>query len=202
TRASDDARRDIRSAVDLHHRVMGLFPQGLGETARRHAGVLFRLDEGPTGHHILIQSTLTPDPGRLEPAYGTARAKELTPLIGTLRTGQLIHYRITANATRKLGNNTTEGRPKQIVPLHGQEAAQWWERQAERAGLCLRSIQSTSLGDASGRRRDKHPVNHARTRFDGLAEVRDATALVEHIVAGIGRGKSYGCGLLSVAPAR
>lgn len=202
TRASNDARRDIASAVGLHHRVMSLFPDGLGATARQAARVLFRLDEGPGGHHILVQSAVEPDPTRLDPLYGRARTKELTPLLSALRPGALVHYRITANATRKLGKNTTAGRPKQLVPLHGQEAEEWWARQAERAGLRLRTVQSTALSDATGRRRDSHAVTHARTRFDGLAEVRDPGALTEHVAAGIGRGKSYGCGLLSVAPAR
>ncbi|MCF6523771.1 type I-E CRISPR-associated protein Cas6/Cse3/CasE [Streptomyces sp. JJ36] len=202
TRNSRDARRDVRSAVGLHHRVMSLFPDDLGADARRQAGVLFRLDETPSGHMILVQSAVKPDPARLDPAYGMARAKELTPLLEQLRNGTTVHYRITANATRKLGKNTTAGRPKQVVPLHGQEAEEWWLRQADRAGLAVRTLTSVQLGDAVGARRDRHTVTHARTRFDGQAVVRDAEALAEHLASGFGRGKSYGCGLLSIAPAR
>ncbi|WP_181764132.1 type I-E CRISPR-associated protein Cas6/Cse3/CasE [Streptomyces albidus (ex Kaewkla and Franco 2022)] len=202
TRHSRDARRDVRSAVGLHHRVMSLFPDDLGPSARQQAGVLFRLDEGPDGHSVLVQSTVKPDPTRLEDSYGVARAKELTPLLEQLRPRTAVRYRITANATRKLGKNTVAGRPKQLVPLHGQDAEEWWLRQADRAGLTIRTVASTALPDAGGERRDKHTVTHARTRFDGQALVRDPAALVEHLVAGFGRGKSYGCGLLSIAPAR
>ncbi|MGW8376007.1 type I-E CRISPR-associated protein Cas6/Cse3/CasE [Streptomyces sp. ODS28] len=202
TRASNDAQRDVENAVDLHRSVMRLFPDGLGDTARQTASVLFRLDEGPAGHQILIQSAVEPDLTRLSPGYGKARTKELTPLLAALRPGALVHYRITANATRKLGKNTTAGRPKQLVPLHGQEAEEWWLRQAERAGLQPRTVQNTALSDATGRRQGQHRITHARTRFDGLAEVHDVEALTEQIATGIGRGKSYGCGLLSVAPAR
>ncbi|PGH46926.1 type I-E CRISPR-associated protein Cas6/Cse3/CasE [Streptomyces sp. Ru87] len=202
TRSSRDARRDINSAVGLHHRVMSLFPDGLGQDARQTAGVLFRLDEGPSGHVILVQSAVKPDVGRLDGTYGMARCKELTPLLEGLKTGTRVHYRITANATRKLGKNTTAGRPKQIVPLHGEEAEEWWVRQAERAGLGLRTIVSAPLSDAAGVRSDKNKVVHARTRFDGQAVVQEVAALVEQLAAGFGRGKSYGCGLLSIAPAR
>ncbi|MFF2508680.1 type I-E CRISPR-associated protein Cas6/Cse3/CasE [Streptomyces sp. NPDC058067] len=198
-----DARRDIRSAVGLHHRVMLLFPDGLGAGAREKTGALFRLDESPHGFSIIVQSGVAPDLSRLNKEYGLAQSKYLTPLLSQLTTGTTVHYRLTANATRKLGQNTTAGRPGQIVPLHGAEAEAWWERQTHAAGLSLLSVHSTRLSDARGERAsDKRAITHARTRFDGAATVTDVDALTQRLAAGIGRGKSYGCGLLSIAPAR
>ncbi|WP_208106963.1 type I-E CRISPR-associated protein Cas6/Cse3/CasE, partial [Streptomyces sp. GC420] len=132
-----DARRDIRSAVGLHHRVMHLFPDGLGTDARHQTGTLFRLDETPHGFSIMVQSAIAPDLSRLDRSYGTAQVKPLTPLLNALRSGTVVHYRLTANATHKLGKNTTAGRPGQVVPLHGEEAEQWWNRQAQQSGLAL-----------------------------------------------------------------
>ncbi|WP_129838123.1 type I-E CRISPR-associated protein Cas6/Cse3/CasE [Streptomyces sp. RFCAC02] len=198
------ARKDLSSAVALHHRVMALFPKDLGEHPRQQARVLFRLEEmsgrEPT---VLIQSGLPPSAERLPQNYGAAQTKSLVPLLDALRTGDHIHYRLIANATRKLGKNTQDGRPLQVKPLHGAEADAWWERQATRAGLTLLSVRSMALADAAGTRGgDKHRITHARTRFDGIAAVTDADALRTAITDGIGRGKSYGCGLLSALPAR
>ncbi|MFC9457108.1 type I-E CRISPR-associated protein Cas6/Cse3/CasE [Streptomyces sp. NPDC056983] len=198
-----DARRDIRSAVGLHHRIMMLFPDGLGSEARQQTGALFRLDETPHGHAVLVQSTIAPDATRLDPAYGQVQSKSLGPLLHKLEQGMRVQYRLTANATRKLGHNTTAGRPRQVVPLHGADAEDWWERQAATSGLTLSSVSSARLDDARGERAsDKRSITHARTRFDGTALITDPDALITRLATGIGRGKAYGCGLLSIAPAR
>ncbi|WP_254667604.1 type I-E CRISPR-associated protein Cas6/Cse3/CasE [Streptomyces sp. SolWspMP-sol7th] len=44
-------------------------------------------------------------------------------------------------------------------------------------------------------------VRHQRIRFDGTATIADAEQLRTALVHGIGPGKAYGCGLLSIAPA-
>lgn len=197
-----DARRDAGDAVALHHRVMHLFPDDLEGAARSRAGVLFRVDESPRGSSILVQSALEPDPARLPAGYGQVAHRPLTPILEKLRAGHRVHYRVTANATRKLGLNTTAGRPREIVPLNGEEAVTWWHERADVAGLTLHSVHGLALDDATGRRRPTNTlIRHARTRFDGIATVTDPDALITRIAAGFGRGKSYGCGLLTLAPA-
>jgi CRISPR system Cascade subunit CasE len=59
-----------------------------------------------------------------------------------------------------------------------------------------------SLDDAVGGPNRKTGIRHAITRFDGIAMVTDPNALREAILTGVGRGKSHGCGLLSIAPLR
>ncbi|MFD0851027.1 type I-E CRISPR-associated protein Cas6/Cse3/CasE [Actinomadura adrarensis] len=192
---------DLHDIVKLHKRVMSLFPDGLGPQARSKAAGLFRVEDTRTGFAILIQSTIKPSLEHLPTTYGTARTKSLVPLLSQVRAGANIHYRITANATQKLGKNTTAGRPKQVIPLRGADADAWWERQAEAAGLVLTSLHSSQLSDATGKRGHGR-VKHARTRFDGTATVTDPQTLLERIQTGIGRGKSFGCGLLTIAPTR
>ncbi|MFC5186059.1 type I-E CRISPR-associated protein Cas6/Cse3/CasE [Actinomadura harenae] len=191
---------ELNDAVKLHRRIMTLFPEQLGPTPRQRAAVLFRLDEAPTGFSILAQSALKPDVNQLPADYGTALVKPLTPLLGHLSRGVNVHYRITANATRKLGKNTTAGRPKEVVPLLGAEADQWWVRQAESIGLALHTVHSSQLANATGRHRHGR-LTHARTRFDGTATVTDPAILIHHVQSGIGRAKAFGCGLLTLAPA-
>jgi CRISPR system Cascade subunit CasE len=50
---------------------------------------------------------------------------------------------------------------------------------------------------ASGERLN---VTLATAQFDGLLEVTDAVALRKALRQGIGRGKAYGCGLMTLAP--
>jgi CRISPR system Cascade subunit CasE len=44
-------------------------------------------------------------------------------------------------------------------------------------------------------------MRHSLVRYDGTGLITDPEALTQALVAGIGRAKSYGAGLLSLAPA-
>ncbi|MGW0592740.1 type I-E CRISPR-associated protein Cas6/Cse3/CasE [Streptosporangium sp. NPDC002607] len=100
-----------------------------------------------------------------------------------------------------ISEQAVAGRPRQIVPLDGAAAEEWWQRQATSAGLVLHTVTSTPIASARGQHRGTSGrINHACTRFDGTATVTDAKSLREAMLSGIGRGKSYGCGLLSIAP--
>ncbi|GAA5056274.1 CRISPR system Cascade subunit CasE [Thermocatellispora tengchongensis] len=203
---SREVHRDVQDVTALHRTLMRLFPSNLGEEARREAGLLFRYERRDREHVVLLQSALRPTLDRLPDQYGEALTKSLAPLLDRLHKGTVVQYTITANATRRRSGLSPDGKPAGTLrPLHGPEAEEWWRRRAETAGLAVHTADSVSLPDAVGDRRDRagkeHRILHARTRFDGTATITDAALLVEHLRTGIGRGKSYGCGLLSVHPA-
>ncbi|GAA1141583.1 type I-E CRISPR-associated protein Cas6/Cse3/CasE [Streptomyces javensis] len=200
---SRQARRDLPSAVGMHHRVMQLFPDTEAEQARAVLGVLFRIEDGPQGPHILIQSQAQPDTTALPVGYGTIATKPLTPLLEGLRAGRPVRYRIAASAVRKPGKTTRAlYNLKPVVPLSGTAADDWWIRQAHQSGLTIHTIHSTPLDAARGEHaQGKHRIHHARTRFDGTATITDPALLQSRLTEGIGRGKAYGCGLLTLAPA-
>lgn len=201
-----DVAADLADADRLHRRVMKLFPDNLGDNARASAAILFRVDEDPHGTTILVQSQIEPDPSRLPDGYGQSIVRTLDPLLNALRPGLPLRYRLTANATRKLGRNTIAGKPLSVVPLNGPQAEEWWARKSHEAGLELRVLTIASLetaeGTKAGQHRDTQFVRHARTRFDGTAVIADPQRLRTALETGIGRGKSYGCGLLSIAPSK
>ncbi|NAS22183.1 type I-E CRISPR-associated protein Cas6/Cse3/CasE [Herbidospora sp. NEAU-GS84] len=190
------ARRDLRDAEALHRRVMSLLPDGLGDQARNKAGVLYRQDDSAnTGHHLLIQTALPVDFGKLPDRYGTLATRDLTPLLEALTEGTHVNYRIVANTTKRLGRNAD--RPGKLVSLRGESAEQWWHDRAAANGLLLHTVTATDLPDIRGRQKK---VTHAATRFDGVATIKDAELVRQAVAAGIGKGKAYGCGLLSLAP--
>ncbi|MEU6313787.1 type I-E CRISPR-associated protein Cas6/Cse3/CasE [Streptomyces sp. NPDC047014] len=209
--ASRQARRDLSgSGTDLHHRVMALFPDGLSPQPRAHLGLLFRTDETPRGPVLLLQSNQRPTLDRLPTDYATLHSHPLDDLLDALAPGRAVHYRCVASPVRKPGAETRAlyNLPP-VVPLHGEAADQWWQRQAANAGLITTAIRSQPLDAIRGphpkSRNTKHangPISHHRTRFDGTATITDVGLLRQAITHGIGRGKAYGCGLLSIAPAR
>nr|WP_262506147.1 MULTISPECIES: type I-E CRISPR-associated protein Cas6/Cse3/CasE [unclassified Streptomyces] len=115
-----------------------------------------------------------------------------------------------ATAQPALGN-----RPSRCA---AQDAVQWWADRAPVSGLTLRSLLSSTSdpmtayhpptprpdGKEAGTSRKQSKdirVPYAATLYEGVAVVRDPAKLRVALLAGIGRGKSYGCGLLSLAPA-
>ena len=188
-------RNDLRDVIDMHKRVMMVVPDDLGDQARHQAGVLYRVDESPRGPRILIQTQMPPQLGLLPAGYGQAETRDLDPLLKWLSAGALVRYRITANTCKRKSHST------KVVALRGTAADEWWKERASRSGLQLRSLLPHPLDDAVGGDRQSG-VRHALTRFDGVALVTDPTALRQAVLSGIGRGKSHGCGLLSLAPLR
>ena len=195
-------RADLRDAVNLHKRVMTLVPDGLGDQARAQTGVLFRLEENHSGISVLIQSRVRPNLDRLPAGYGTAAVKDIDPLLTRLRPGLPVHYRIAANPSKRLAKADDHHKAKQVIALSGTAADQWWSRKAAEHGLALSSLLASPMPSAHGKTNQGRQVRHAVTRFDGLAVITDAERLRAAIAEGIGRGKSYGCGLLSLAIAR
>ncbi|GAA5064794.1 type I-E CRISPR-associated protein Cas6/Cse3/CasE [Streptomyces similanensis] len=206
--ASRDARRDLADTVALHKRLMSLFPDSIGPDPRAALGVLHRIDDAPTGPHVLLQSGHQPDLTRLPDHYGQALTRDLSPLLTALHSGAHINFRCTASPVRKPGATTRAlyNLPA-VVPLHGPHADEWWLRQADTAGLKVLTLHSQLLDSATGVRgtrgsSNQQRVRHTRTRFDGTAVVIDPDQLRTKITEGIGRGKAYGCGLLTIAPHR
>jgi CRISPR system Cascade subunit CasE len=87
----------------------------------------------------------------------------------------------------------------------------WLARQGQTAGFRLIPLEPdagesgqqsmdvvTSLRMTGHRGQQRITIEAAR--FEGVVEVVDPDAMREAIVRGLGRGRAYGCGLLSVKP--
>ncbi|MGW4824743.1 type I-E CRISPR-associated protein Cas6/Cse3/CasE [Streptomyces sp. NPDC004227] len=196
-----DVQRDLRDATQMHRTVMRMASQDLGNSPRHQAGLLYRLDETETTSTLLVQGTHL-EPALLPQGYGHAEVKSLAPMFSALRKGLAIRYRITLNpAKRERLTLEEKGKRGRIVPLSGMDADQWWLRRAAEAGLQLHVLTPTSLAPVRPRGKQAPPMRHSLIRYDGTATVTDPTALTQAVLAGIGRGKPYGAGLLSLAPA-
>ncbi|MEV5606411.1 type I-E CRISPR-associated protein Cas6/Cse3/CasE [Streptomyces sp. NPDC052299] len=209
--SSREARRDLSGSdqgIRLHQRMLQMFPDGVEGPARAAFGVLFRAEETPRGPQILLQSHIEPDSSRLPDAYGAVETRSLDALLSNLHKGMVVNYRCVASPVRKPGAASREAyKLPPVVALSGNAAIEWWGRQADAGGLEPLHITAHPLATVRGQQSAKGPVakqriQHARTQFDGTARVLDAELLRDTLATGIGRGKAYGCGLLSIAPAR
>jgi CRISPR system Cascade subunit CasE len=215
--ASREVQRCLADAHTMHVRVMSLFGPVSGGPARASFAVLYRpeVNEREGTVRLLLQSREEPDfakwpDGLFDPRCEAPnpRATQLEPLLGALR-GQY-RFRLRANASRKIDTKTREDGTKsngQRVPLRRDEdRLAWLVRRAAQHGFHLATTDDGNViarvlpGGCAFGRRGGETVTHEGALFDGVLVVDDAARLRDAVVQGVGPGKSYGFGLLSLAP--
>lgn len=202
---------DVRDCHALHRRVMAAFGNAPDPSkARQYFGVLYRLEAGPgRTAMLLVQSNIVPSWSHLPAGYllDKPQHKDVTARYATVREGMSLRFRIRANPTKKVDTKSIEGvrRHGRRVELtdHAEQLA-WLRRKGSDAGF---ELVSAELGDAArvepsprivGTNRGQR-VTFAAVLFEGVLRVTDAAAFRETLAVGIGTGKAFGCGLLSIA---
>lgn len=193
------ARKDMRQPHDMHRTLMRMFSfEDNDGRARSSDGILWRVEPGdaPT---VLAQSGSQPDINRLPDGYTSRepRTKSIDSFLESLADGDLLRYRVAVNPAvliRAQGNNRLR-----VIPAANR--TEWWQRRCPSLG-----IQNVDAPAVVGERpRDIHRNGDAFklivARIDGFALVGDAHRLRSAIRTGTGRGKAWGCGLLTVARA-
>jgi CRISPR system Cascade subunit CasE len=201
-------QREIANVYELHRTLMTAYPADLPP----HERVLFRVETDPrTGvPAVLVQSHSSPDwthlkargayllPASQWPPHIFANPAGKTFTLD-LAAGQPLAFRLRANVTVK-----RDGSRHGLYDEEDQRA--WLARKGERNGfqpLRVTVIQEDNQISWKPHGNDKRrKLTHFAVRFDGLLEVTAPDALWEAVQSGIGPAKSFGFGLLSLAPPR
>ncbi len=213
-------RSDLADAHRMHRRLMTLFPADLGDTARASAAVLFRVESLGERPVVLMQSTLAPDPAALSPGwlatsfdgFPSLAIRPLNEAWNNLRVGMMLRFRLLANPSRKVETRSVEGQRRngKRVPLRSEDAAlAWLVRKAADAGFSLLpsedwperpDVAVTPHGRTTGRR-SGGTITVEGVLFEGRLEVTDVEAFRSALRSGVGPGKAFGYGMLSIAAA-
>lgn len=190
-------RPDLARLSNMHKTILRAFPDNLDRKAER---VLFRLDQSRSGElQLLIQSQGAPDWSALAAGYlldvpGNPATKEVNL---RLDTGQMLAFRLRANPTKRLGKSAGKDKGKRVGLYKMEEQIEWIGRKADQHGFAIHSVLPTQQ-----EWRDEGPraLKFLSVQFDGMLQVRDPALFNDAIHQGIGSGKAFGFGLLSVAP--
>jgi len=215
-------QRQIANPYQLHRTVMSCFPTGkvgLERTDDGATGVLFRLEEDTQTNRLLllVQSTQPPDwsalpadyllpPDPFDPVGANPAVKNFDP---ALSSGQMLHFRLHANPTKRLGKSFGQDAGKRVGIYDTDKQFEWLQRKGEQGGFQVLSampgqdqIQKDTIERKATENNATHGLKFLSVRFDGLLQVTDPERFAETLRAGIGSGKAFSCGLLSIAPAR
>lgn len=199
---------------------------------RARLGVLYRVDaDRRTGRiSLIVQSRDRPDWSRLDRDYlldtGGApenpASKPVDHVYARLEPGMTFVFRLQANPTRKIDTKSgPDGRRRngRRVEIVGEEVQiAWLRRKAAEGGFellsartdgAVSSVQTAPAGKLAGLRpvesggaTGSRQMTFAAVRFDGILRVVDPERFRAALAEGIGPGKAYGFGLLSIAPHR
>ena len=210
-----DGRKLLTNPQAMHAAVRSCFPSDQDDSAAR---ILWRVDRNDHDHVLYIVGPEEIDPTVVVEQAGwpsrPGQTADYRPLLNSLRTGHERAFRLTANPVRAL---PTDGAARgRIVPhVTPEQQVRWLVEKASRHGFEIRShagddgsvtpdLLVDRRADLSFARRDPNASRPGRVtlrtaRFEGTLRITDADLFRETLVRGLGRGKAYGCGLITLA---
>ncbi len=190
---------ELGNAHKLHQQIMHAFPDEHRGTCRNDWNILFRQE--PDSEVVLVQSDLEPDWSNLPAQYLSDRVelplavKSFALSADQVATGRIVQFRLRANPSKR--DNQTK---KTIGLVHQAEQLAWLERQSERCGFRLQGVDVIPSPNVFGSKGSgTAPIRLTTALYQGILEVMEPDLFLNAVQCGIGRGKSYGCGLLSIA---
>lgn len=206
------AQHLIASPHAMHAAVLAGFPDARPTDEGR---VLWRLDSYDNNRVLLF--VVSPEPPDFThiveqagwPTTETWLTRPYSPFLQSLRAGQRWQFRLTANTVRS-GRKPgwTDTKPIGHVTVKQQE--QWLVDRMDKWGFRIagggdvdRSHNPVDLAVTDRAtlrfRRNGGQVTIVTASFEGQLEIVDSELLRGALARGIGRAKSYGCGLLTLA---
>ena len=181
---------ELSNHYGLHQRISFAFG---GETSE--AQPLWRLEEGPTGPRMLVQSRSRPDWQRaFSDAPGLLAGSDIRPYDPRIQSQQVLRFLLRANPTRKpSGTDQRVG----ILDEIGQQL--WLRRQGERSGFDVLAVRALRQGNLIAYKPGAGRLTIFAVDFEGLLRTTDKEAFQRTIEHGVGRSRFLGCGLLSLA---
>lgn len=159
------------------------------------ASARWRIDEVGTEARLFVVSDDKPDYQSLLGQCGVGVPQETLDydeLLKDLATGQKVRFRLVGNPVRPDAG-------KWRAHTTAKYQLGWLDHQGSRHGFTVASATAHHSGFVRFGRVDGSTVTLYRTTFDGVLSIDDIEAFRAALTGGIGRGKAYGCGLMTIA---
>jgi CRISPR system Cascade subunit CasE len=149
---------------------------------------------------LLLLSRDKPDFFTFSGQFGIAgqawETRDYTSLLERLNEGQTWRFKLTANPTHS-GSNYGDKRGKIYAHMTIERQEEWFTNQAEKYGFSAQF--AVTERDLKIFYRNNNRVTLNTVTFEGILRIDNVQLLRSAMIDGIGRGKAYGCGLLTLA---
>jgi CRISPR system Cascade subunit CasE len=205
--ADRDVRRDLSSNYEMHRSLSRAFVDSVHDKI---TPFLWRKETtiGDASPFLLIQAATEARWDALAPGWLLECQERRWDPQAAFRPGLRVSFRLRANPTvnrvpieQEQKGDSARGRRKRLGLWREEEQLNWLQRQAQRAGLASVEAFVSQAERLKCRKRD-NAITMASAQFDGNAMIADPDALVTAVCNGIGHGRAFGHGLLSLAPQR
>lgn len=213
--------RDLRNIYDLHRTLLRGYPFTRGN--EQGADLLFRLETDRQDRFaVLVQTAKNPDWNLLPTNY--FRALPVTKSLEGIQflSGQRLQFRLRANPTKRVlkhdpplssAAGTASQRDtwvgKRIGLFREQDQETWFKRKADSNGFSVIGLRVIPEGtircwkskDTGNVEKPSQRLSFVSALFEGVIQITDPEKFSQAWSNGIGTGKGFGFGLLSIAPA-
>ncbi|MBU5453518.1 type I-E CRISPR-associated protein Cas6/Cse3/CasE [Pseudoflavonifractor sp. MSJ-30] len=168
---------------------------------------LWRIDSRGAQNYLLILSGEKPDitqaVQQFAPPGETWQTKDYTQLLNRISQGSRWQFRLCANPTYSVPAGPGQ-RGRVCAHSTPEHQAAWLERQSERHGFVLKKDEFAVMKSVWYRFRKGNTgknVTFLAVTYEGYLEVRDPELFCRMLCSGIGHGKAYGAGLMTLVRA-
>jgi len=168
---------------------------------------LWRIDSRGAQNYLLILSGEKPDltqaVQQFAPPGETWQTKDYTQLLNRISQGSRWQFRLCANPTYSVPAGPGQ-RGRVCAHSTPEHQAAWLERQSEKHGFVLKKDEFAVVKSVWYRFRKGNTgknVTFLAVTYEGYLEVRDPELFCRMLCSGIGHGKAYGAGLMTLVRA-
>lgn len=194
-------RRALRDCNELHRDLMSAFPQTqTDDAARKTENMLFRLVEHRDGICLLMTSDSVPNAECLRKrGYLLApnAVKDVSALENVFRAGMFLRFEILLSPCKKISSDQKNSR--RVFLQKEDERAQWMDRQGEKYGFRICNLEEKAVRISLDGNKNGSRIHYDAVSMTGVMEITDAKMFFQAYRQGIGPGKAYGLGMLTVA---
>lgn len=198
------ARRETIKLLDSKQRIHAAILAGFPDL--KEDRLLWRLDDN-SRHDIIIYvvSPQKPDYTNFWEKYGwerlpyeqTIKTVDYTKLLNHLENGQKWGFKLNANTVKSV--------ERKRIPVEESEIKNWLMHRTENNGFTVNTndfnahttVNSFYKNNKNGNSKNK--VTLQETIYQGILEITDRELFKQVLTMGIGKAKSYGCGLITLS---
>lgn len=207
---STEVRRDLNDCNELHRTIRTIFlrTRNNNKVVGDEGRLLYRLGEDLQRKevYLLIQSEVVPDWSQLPKGYLVNKAdsmvcKVIDFVYDYLSEGMVVKFHLRANPTTR-----QPGTRKRKALKTDDELKEWIKRKGSQHGFELLSVTTEITVEKGTRKPNNSPSSEKKTMFfnavtfEGQLQITNKELFIAALKFGLGSGKGYGFGLLSISP--